>query len=323
LLVEPQRTNLALYSEDFTDLTNWFPTNVTTTANTTISPDGTLNADTANFGAGANGLNSGNTFAGNSDVTISVFVKAGSISIFRIRESFYIGSSCVFDLTAKTAGAGGRIEEYPNGWFRCSFTYNLGVGQTNINWIFDSNTAAGTLFLWGAQTEAASTASSYIKTEASTVTRVADVVSKTGASSLIGQTEGTLFVDVNQGSLQEGGRYQIISDGSLSNRIVIYNSLNVINVFCSAGATFNLTYNPPSGRLKIAFAYKSGLYSLFVNGIERATSAEAAVPTGLSVTGLGVNEGTLAAESPSIGYNAAALLPTRLSNAQLAALTTL
>ncbi len=329
LLLEPQRTNLALSSEDFTNLTYWFPTNVTTTANTTISPDGTLNADTANFGAGANALNSGNTFAGNSDVTISVFVKAGSISIFRIRESFYIGSSCVFDLTAKTAGAGGRLEEYPNGWFRCSFTYNLGVGQTNINWIFDSNTAAGTFFLWGAQAEAGSYATSYIPTTTAAVTRAADVASKTGISSLIGQTSGTIFIDFNCKSVANTGSYDsilnIATDANNSIDILKNNTTAELYVFAIVGGVIQVNSVGISGtnilgNHKVALAYNLNDYVCYLDGVQVFTDTSATVPAcsslylGQYLAGTGQLGGTI---------KTAALYTTRLSNAELATLTAL
>ncbi len=52
LLCEPQRTNLILWSEDFTNPA-WTASNLTPTSNTTIAPDGTTTADTlAVTGAG-------------------------------------------------------------------------------------------------------------------------------------------------------------------------------------------------------------------------------------------------------------------------------
>jgi hypothetical protein len=152
---------------------------------------------------------------------------------------------------------------------------------------------------------------------------VADACFKTGISSLIGQTQGTLFVDVTE-EAQNNGRYIFVSDGSATNRVVIYQAGEVINVYCSAGATFNLTYSPPAGRLKIAFVYKSGDYALWVNGVQRATSTETAVPTGLSATGIGSNENSIGTPEPiDAGVNQAILFPTRLTNAELASLTTI
>ena len=44
ILVEPQRTNISLRSQEF-DNAYWVPQNVTLTTNNTISPNGTLDAD--------------------------------------------------------------------------------------------------------------------------------------------------------------------------------------------------------------------------------------------------------------------------------------
>jgi hypothetical protein len=61
---------------------------------------------------------------------------------------------------------------------------------------FDSD-GTESINLWGAQLEAGFNATSYIPTVASAVTRNADVISKTGISDLIGQTEGTIVCKFN------------------------------------------------------------------------------------------------------------------------------
>ena len=318
LLLEPQRTNLALFSEQY-DNASWTKTNVTITANNLISPDGFQNADLANFTSGSNSINTGNTFAGNASVTISTFVKAGTISIFRIRESFYTGVSCVFDLSAQTTGAGGKIDNYGNGWYRCSFTYTLGVGQTNINWIFDSNTAIGSLYLWGAQAEVGAYATSYIPTLGASVTRVADAASKTGISSLIGQTGGTIFFkypnfnsDFNSGLIG-------IDDGSGNNRILFYSDTN--NRITAQVRTNGVTQQPASysvsGDVKVAIAYDSTGFVFYVNGTLRFTGTAVVFSSTMSVftynhVGIG-----------SSITNQALLFKTRLTNAQLTELTAL
>ena len=52
------------------------------------------------------------------------------------------------------------------------------------------------LLIYGAQLEAGSYATSYIPTYGTSVTRNADTVLSNAATDLIGQTEGTLFIDV-------------------------------------------------------------------------------------------------------------------------------
>ena len=327
ILVEPQRTNLALRSEEF-DNVSWVKVNTTITANAIISPDGTINADLCNYTAGSGSyINGGAIFAGNSDVVISVFVKANTISIFRIRESFYTGVSCVFDLSAQTAGTNGKIENYGNGWYRCSFKYNLSLGQTNINFIFDSNTATGSLYLWGAQAEVGSYATSYIPTVASTVTRNADVISKTGISSLIGQTEGVLFIESAALANDFTSRIISISDGTLNNRIIINYSASSntiqLNVFSGGTAITLINYvvSDTTQFAKIAVRYSNTLgYSLWVNGVNRGSSVSTTIPASMSRLGFDNGSGGTFFVSKIKQVN---LYKIALSNTEMATLTTL
>ena len=78
----------------------------------------------------------------------------------------------------------------------------VGTGASNrVTLTFTPTAGSLTLTVTGSvtnwQLEAGSNATSLIKTTVSAVTRNADVISKTGISDLIGQTEGTIFVDFN------------------------------------------------------------------------------------------------------------------------------
>jgi hypothetical protein len=330
LLVEPQRTNLLTYSSSF-DNAAWTKVNTTITANATTSPDGTTSADSCNFTAGGSSyINTGTTFGGNSDVVISVFVKANSVSIFRIRESFYTGVNCVFDLSAQTAGTNGKIENYGNGWYRCSFKYNLSAGQTNINFIFDSNTAIGSLYLWGAQAEIGSYATSYIPTTSASVTRNADVISKTGISSLIGQTEGVVFLDYYASAQnQDALTYAFLFvGGNSTNNIQLYNSGTTLYWYLrnTAGVIIDQTANQTlvaGTRYKIALAYKSGEYALYINGVQKRTSTNSSAPPAMSQFNLNADDVGASAAKVKNEFNAVAFWPTRLTNDQLTALTTI
>ena len=325
ILVEPQRTNLALRSEEF-DNVSWVKVNTTITANAIISPDGTINADLCNYTAGSGSyINAGAIFAGNSDVVISVFVKANTISIFRIRESFYTGVSCVFDLSAQTAGTNGKIENYGNGWYRCSFKYNLSLGQTNINFIFDSNTATGSLYLWGAQIEAGSYATSYIPTVASSVTRNADVISKLGISSLIGQTEGTMFVNFVKTHIQDESLLLMIYDNSSvsGKRLQIVLDGNNFLFYVQKDPSFSIgTPNIPiaNGNNKIAVSYGSNGYKVYLNGISVYTNASAIVP---ETNSFNLGSFPVGVVPISDGIKSAILFKRQLTNSELSELTTI
>ena len=325
LLVEPQRTNLLTYSEQFNDA-SW-AVNATITPNTTISPDGTQDADTI-LGTGFIGKN----ILQSGIHTFSVFAKAGTSNEIRLnvfdgttdRGVYYNLSNGTITSSYGTIIAS-NIVLYSNGWYRISITTNNAT-RSYVQIHMDS---AQTCFIWGAQLEAGSYATSYIPTIASSVTRNADVISRTGISSLIGQTEGTMFVDVNLTHLNKGvNEYlmQVWLDGS--NRILIFR--NTSNFLCyyfiKPGFTFNADSTVSSnGRHKIAFAYKSGNSAFYIDGvqIELNTTTFGAFSS-LSIFDLGIH--TASGSPTEIGdypYNSVQLYKTRLTNSELAQLTTI
>ena len=81
-------------------------------------------------------------------------------------------------------------------WQRENLTFTAGA-SSNYIYIVDSRQGgdASDFQVWGAQVEEGSYSTSYIPTSGTTVTRLADTSSTAGLSSMIGQTEGTLFLD--------------------------------------------------------------------------------------------------------------------------------
>jgi hypothetical protein len=349
LLLEKQSTNYVLSSQNLTGY--WNLSNTTATANSTTSPDGTQNASKLEDGTNNaqhryfQAILSSLT---NETLSFSIYAKQGThryISWGITDDSNYRGQ-VVVDLqtgtitdqfTANSTLSNLSVASQGNGWYRISGTISVSVNYAGGNayafglmldsssWSTAGYTGTNTYcYLWGGQAEISSYPTSYIPTTSASATRVADACFKTGISSLIGQTEGTMFVDVTE-EAKNDGRYMFLSDASFTNRIVIYQASGAINVYCSAGSSFNISYSPPAGRLKIAFVYKSNDYALWVNGVERtAVTTVSAVPTGLSATGIGSNEGSIGTAEPlDAGVNQAALFKTRLTNAELASLTTL
>jgi len=183
LLVEPQRTNLFENSNSF---------DANTTPNTSTSPDGSTNASTFNGVTSNTASFKDGTSSGSNTIIYSVFAKSGTLNLLRLREAFYFGSITTFNLDLGTVLSGnGTIEDYGNGWYRCTHVVNYGAGQTQLVLGIDTQSQIGTIILYGSQAEAAPTASSYIPTVASTVTRVADVVTK-NLTGFVGATEATI-----------------------------------------------------------------------------------------------------------------------------------
>jgi hypothetical protein len=337
LLLEPQRTNLALNSEIWNG-TGWIAESASVTANSVISPSGYQDADTlTGTGSFSRLRRSGFTLADNTDYSVSSFLKAGTAYIVRLT---FIGKDGVdtgyrFNLQDGTAESGAKIENYGNGWYRCSFTANSGTGVTAPSVRFasnDSGTTGGwttglTIYAWGAQLEAGSYATSYIPTLGSSVTRLAEVASKTGISSLIGQSEGTMFIDADY-IASTGSNFNTLlvlfpSGGVAGGYVVIdrYPNNTVVCEYNQGGSQAFIQSVATYGneRLKIAFAYKVNDFVAYVNGVQIGTDNSGT--TGLTLTNLVL---PYTPNAPFGGkVNAAALYTTRLSNSQLASLTSL
>jgi hypothetical protein len=344
LLVEPAATNLVLRSEEFDDA-YWTKeqTNITGTppwVNVAVAPDGTTTAeklieDTSNNFHRISRIISLSAGA----TTISVFAKKAERNFLVIRSNL-TGSNVnsTFDLDLGTVTFNGHgssnIQDFGNGWYRCSVTSVAVSGNTTLGFLLsDSNvtnntipsyTGDGTsgLFLWGAQLETGSVATSYIPTIAATATRNADVISKTGVSGFIGQTEGVIYAEVDF-SNAIGGRFLSINNGTGDNRILLVRNANLsVSLIVSFSGVSQVSISSPiigSGTHKIAAAYESNSFALYVDGVSVATASSGTIPACTNVN-LG-NENGIALFNNRI--RAAALYPTRLTNSQLAALTTL
>jgi hypothetical protein len=357
ILLEPQRTNLALYSEQFDDV-YWTKVALNTTTNSTISPNGIQNADTIS----ANGLSAAHaiykTFpsVSGSSYTFSSYIKAntGRYILIRIgtgQTGFDKRYGVTFDLQTGTitqtsqtipapTGVSNTIQNMGNGWYKISLTLIGELGNVGIltetsdiaNPTFTASldyryTGTESYYIWGAQLEIGAYPTSYIPTIASTVTRNADVISKSGISSLIGQTEGVLFIESAALANDLTSRLLSITDGTADNRILLYYSVTsnqiLLNGFLNGVAFSNIiTYNltDETQFAKIAVRYKLNDFSLWVNGINRGTITSQTLP--LALSRLGFDNGIFG----SAFYGKAKqvqLYKTYLTDVEMTALTTL
>ena len=269
LLLEPTRSNLITNSEDFSN-SSWLKVGGAITSNIGVSPDGGLNADRfyiANAVANTR-LYISYTFS-SSTYTLSVYAKNnGSTDSFRF--SYYDGVSQEFS----------NDFSLTNEWQRFTHTFTAAAGAgAGVVWIATtSSIGVGSeldIQIYGAQLEQGSYATSIIPTQGSAVTRVADASSQTVPSGIIGQTEGTMFLDSKM-ALQSVNNYQLfsINNGGGSDRIriltAIGNRLRFIYQL-DGGALAYSFYNPTDysdlTNLKIAFTYKSGDIKVYINGV--------------------------------------------------------
>ena len=310
LLVEPQRTNLARWSEQF-DNAFWTKQGSTTiTANTTIAPNGILTADTLS-GADGTGV-TGNVLRRNTidlvdPATWSIWVKSlGATTV-----SLYMRNGSTGVVTSST-------HSIDSNWKRITLTGVIRLGQITIGG------TDGDVAIWGAQLEVGSYATSYIPTPGDfDVTRNADVVSMTNASAYIGQTEGTLYAEFELESGSTEFKVISISDGTTNNRVVIAaNGQTDLRGFVVYGSTVGtlITSSVLSGFIKIAIAYDASTYTLFINGSQIGTQSRGAF--GATLTNFSFDQGN-GSNNFYGNVKSAALYKERLSNTELATLTTL
>jgi hypothetical protein len=345
LLLEPQRTNNLAYSQDIANA-YWSKSDITFGADG-LSPGGLIDADLVITGtANSDQIQRNIVLPLTNTITQSVFIKrvAGDwIDFIAVRNGFSNSVKVWFNiLTGEVGGnvqAGttilnsASIENYGNGWFRIIVT----TTDTLTNTFFDTRIRSAianssdtrfnnaSYYVYGFQLEAAAYATTYIPTTTAAVTRLADTASKTGISSLIGQTEGVLFIDMEfEGYDGLAPKWIAFLVGSGLTYIGIYTTNNsrfyfeVYNVSIQASATSSAFV--VGQRYKLALAYKANDFAFYVNGVQIGTDNSGTVPaTSRFDLQYNTTENNLTART----YNQAALFPTRLTNAQLAEITTL
>lgn len=258
LLVEPTATNAFQKSEEFEDA-YWVKTNVTVTTNATIAPDGTMTADkiTATTTGTDRRIQRPDAIASGT-YTTSIFIKAAEINTVRLfgpgfssatRASFTLtGSGTVSNL----AGATAQIQNYGNGWYKCSVSAFYGGGAAtqrlylNLELNGGSVNAGDGVFVWGAQSETGSVPTSYIPTTTGTVTRNADIVTNNTfvIPNLIGAiltefdspTSGTYFLDNIPIPIASG-----------SNKIAISYTPTTLTIYRNGAQVSGSPVTPPGG----------------------------------------------------------------------------
>jgi hypothetical protein len=312
LLLEPQRTNLALSSEEINNTGFWQLTNSgTITANSTISPDGYQNADTLNAGAAFSQVQG--TILGTSGVvyTVSIWVK-------RIT-----GTGNVFLRAVENANT---LIAVTSDWQR--FTATVTSTTTTIRIGINLATSGDAVAVWGGQIEAGSYATSYIPTQGATATRVAEVCTGAGNDQVINSTEGVLYAEIAALVTSGENRVITISDGSSNNssRIQLYTNTNEIEMRTVVGgvvqALERVAISNTLNFNKIAYKYKANDFQLYVNGSKLRFDTSGSVSAAGTYNAINFDDGS----GSAIFYGKARdirVYNEALTDAELISLTTL
>ena len=308
LLVEAAATNSALWSRDLSVSGTWAASGITAVRNA----------------VGADGAASGAT-------TLTSTAASATIT----QNISHASQSRIFSAYMRRVSGTGQIQLTTNGgtnWQTVTLTtafapFNSGAqtvasGQVGIRMIASGDVIEVDF----TQAEIGPVATSPIPTTAAAVSRAADTIIASGAlvSSLIGQTEGTIYIEFNMQTLGVEGYAIRLVAASFDNSVHIRRStanLVTLELRSAASGVFSQTFSA-TGFVKAAIAYKSGDIAAFVNGTQAGSTSTSAFTFGASFTSVNLGTfGTAAFLNDRI--RAAALYTTRLSNAQLAELTRL
>jgi hypothetical protein len=226
-----------------------------------------------------------------------------------------------FSFTRTLAGGGtvARVQSYVTFFLTNGATYDFTI---RIGW---------------PQMELGAVATSPIVTTGSTASRVADAVSLTGASSLIGQSEGTIYIE-HQPILSTGTvsrRVITLSDNTTTNRVRLeYQSFGsplryrlVSTVTQGGSATYDLAEGNAGGLTtgnveKLALGYKNADYATYRNGVA-VVGTDTGTGTLTSIASSEIDLGQVQDNTLQLNgwIRSVALFPTRLADATLASLT--
>jgi len=319
LLLEPQRTNLFDYSEDFTQ-SYWISNEVSETLdNSQINPYGTNGSYIIESITNSGKLTAIVTVIPNTEYTLSFYAKnidATSLRVFLTNSSVtnYFYTSQVNTDT----------------WTRIVVNFTTGAGTSTIVQLTRDFPIGQKVYLWGAQLEQGSYATSYIPTNGDIATRTVERCNNAGNASTFNDSEGVLFIEA--AALVDVGaesRWISINGGNTNNTVYINWYANDVgrmqavvfgdgvlqaNMLTGFNVVNQLEYN------KIAIKYKQNDFALWINGVEVLTDTSGITPTGLNRLDFGRadNQRTFFGKVKQLQY-----FDTALTDLELQELTTL
>jgi len=243
------------------------------------------------------------------------------LRLYLYKDTATISTPTIYDTSNVYSGSEFASLEQVNGSiYRVTLGGNFAAG-TNIFPVIYFGAGAAGAWIGGGQIERRNKASSLIKTSGSAVTRSAEVASNSSASSVIGQSQGTIFIDFvfNGNSNSLADNFNLALGTWASNIIVIgsYNNILYARIYESTVLYFTQDFGTMTagGRYKCAIAYASNDAAFYVNG--KLISADSSVNVPATST-ISLNRSSF---ENSKDVNEVLLFKNRLSNDELTSLT--
>ena len=296
-ILEPARTNLVTYSEDFSH-TSWTKSDLTVNSNQITSPSGNLTADLLIEGVSNSEHNIRfNAYASSNTYTYSVFVKKYNGSSDR-NVSFKIGGTNGIGTFNLDTGIWTGVTfdnpiaiDFGDDWWLLSFTdtgpsFNVIIQINNNGNVSYQGDGTSGIYIWGAMLEQGSYPTSYIPTNGNAVTRSAETATGSGDAATFNDSEGVLMAEIS--ALADDGGFKLLSinSGTVENHITvgIATTSNNLYVDSKIGNSVVISNGAISANQqdfnKILIKYKSGSNSIYLNGFKIDFNSNTFTPTG-------------------------------------------
>jgi hypothetical protein len=288
-----------------------------------MSPDGTQNASriemdcTSTSSSDYSAIYQNLSLDGSSQYTISFYIKSNTSSEQDLL--FFCNSSFSTQITANSEWQ--RVES--------TFTSNS-TNPRNFGLVARGNIQQDVdILIWGAQLEQQSYATSYIPTEGSIKTRLADICNNSGSSDLINSTEGVLYAEISAlSNTADSSKYITISDGTYNNRASILfsnGSTNQIRTFLRVGGVSQIDVSDNVTDVtdfnKVAFSYKENDFKVYINGSLVSSDTSGSVWSADTITKLSFSEINTSAGLFNGNVKTVAVFKEALSDEELQKLT--
>ena len=315
LLLEPQRTNQCSQSE-YIGSSDWAGSG--NTRDIIVTQTSEINPEGAAICWKIQGTSTDNQLANNSSTTSGTTI-TNSIYVKRVSGT---GNVILRDVNNSQTSFSLSVAD---GWKRIDATGTA----TSVTARFYLNLVDYTdeILVWGAQQEEGSYPTSYIPTYGSSETRSAEENTTANISSVIGQQEGTFFLDFEYTGFELGEAYNWIALESENGneRVMIYKNANSTDLLVYLSANSSMVFVKgiaaiaANTRYKIAFRYNTGNQAIYLNGIQKHTSTHS-YTRGSDLSRLRFNE----SDNPaSCRVHQCIVFESGLTDSKLATLTTL
>ena len=340
LLIEEARTNLLPNSS----VLGYSKLNSATSTSTVVSPSGLQDAVLVQptVASGITWVYDLTIYNTGVVTTISTFAKASGKSFVTMSNSNGNFVYASFNLTTGAVGtvASGytaNIEDFGNGWYRCSVTTPTGFNDRSVYAVSDTDggiaaAANGNdgILLYGAQLETGAFPTSYIPTTGAAATRASDLAEIPTSAFGYNNGVGSIAVEFksNKPSSSLGYGAFVLSDGSPTNRIIHYANSQYHRGYVrnTSGTQADITAGSrgaPSELVKFAIAFAENNFAASLNGATAVTDTSVTIPSGLSKLALGYYYPTNPQSNMLNGHiKSIQYYPRQLTDTQLQELTT-